>query len=167
HSGTPPATAEGTLDAHPVRLGIDADPSSGADGQFPAPASPPTLPPEEGGSDSRPRGNRERPADPTGGPVGRASSANTRRAYQSDWKQFASWCRRQRHPLTPPVPQVVASYLLAMASPANSGEKRTASTIERRLSALTWNYARRGLPLDRKDSAIANAIADVRNTRPA
>lgn len=31
-------------------------------------------------------------------------------------------------------------------------------TIERRLSALTWNYAQRGTPLDRKDRHIATGL---------
>src|SRR5690606_24531623 len=39
-----------------------------------------------------------------------ASSTNTRRAYASDWKQFASWCRRQGVEMFPPDPQVVGLY---------------------------------------------------------
>ena len=38
------------------------------------------------------------------------------------------------------------------------------STIERRLSSLTWNYAQRGQPLDRKDRAIATVLAGIRNS---
>jgi integrase len=37
------------------------------------------------------------------------------------------------------------------------------STIERRLSSLTWNYAQRGQPLDRKDRHIATVMAGIRN----
>lgn len=37
------------------------------------------------------------------------------------------------------------------------------STIERRLSSLTWNYMRRGQPLDRKDRHIATVLAGIRN----
>lgn len=34
--------------------------------------------------------------------VDAASSTNTRRAYASDWKHFAAWCRRQNvSPLSP------------------------------------------------------------------
>lgn len=161
---TPPAAAEGVLDAHPARPGANASRSSGAAGPGPAPASPPTLPPAENGGNDETPGLRTISTNPALGLALAAGSANTRRAYQSDWKQFASWCRRRGQPLIPPDPQMVASYLLAMASSATSGEKRSASTIERRLSALTWNYAQRGQPLDRKDSAIANAIAETRNT---
>src|SRR5690606_30497670 len=87
-----------------------------------------------------------------------ASSANTRRAYASDWKHFASWCRRQGFVLMPPDPHTVGLYITALASGATAGtatgEKKSVSTIERRLSALTWNYAQRGQPLDRKDRHI-------------
>ncbi|MER9632564.1 site-specific integrase, partial [Mesorhizobium sp. M0296] len=40
----------------------------------------------------------------------------------------------------------------------------TVSTIERRLSSLSWNFAQRGQPLDRKDRHIATVMAGVRNT---
>ncbi|BAV52705.1 phage integrase (plasmid) [Mesorhizobium loti] len=98
-----------------------------------------------------------------------ASSANTRRAYASDWKQFASWCRRQGVEMFPPDPQVVGLYITACASGKAPGEKKpnSVSTIERRLSSLTWNYAQRGQPLDRKDRHIATVMAGIRNKHAA
>ena len=98
-----------------------------------------------------------------------ASSANTRRAYASDWKQFASWCRRQGVEMFPPDPQVVGLYITACASGKATGDKtpNSVSTIERRLSALTWNYAQRGQPLDRKDRHIATVMAGIRNKHAA
>lgn len=100
-----------------------------------------------------------------------ASSANTRRAYASDWKHFASWCRRQGFAPTPPDPQVVGLYITALASGSSagttSGDKKSVSTIERRLSSLTWNFAQRGQPLDRKDRHIATVMAGIRNKHAA
>ncbi|WP_374684964.1 site-specific integrase [Mesorhizobium sp. J428] len=100
-----------------------------------------------------------------------ASSANTRRAYASDWKHFASWCRRQGFSLLPPDPQVVGLYITALASGSAtgsaSGDKKSVSTIERRLSSLTWNFAQRGQPLDRKDRHIATVMAGIRNKHAA
>ena len=98
-----------------------------------------------------------------------ASSFNTRRAYASDWKQFASWCRRQDVEMFPPDPQVVGLYITACASGKATGDKtpNSVSTIERRLSALTWNYAQRGQPLDRKDRHIATVTAGIRNKHAA
>ncbi|MBN9077938.1 MAG: site-specific integrase [Rhizobiales bacterium] len=105
-----------------------------------------------------------------------ASSANTRRAYASDWHHFASWCRRQGFAPLPPDPQTVGLYITALASGSAVGTvlggsapgvKRSVATIERRLSALSWNYAQRGQKLDRKDRHIATVMAGIRNTHAA
>lgn len=91
-----------------------------------------------------------------------ASSANTRRAYASDWKHFCGWCRRQGVETVPPDPQTVGLYITALAA-ATGRDKKTVSTIERRLSSLSWNYTQRGQPLDRKDRHIATVMAGIRN----
>ncbi|WP_147179446.1 MULTISPECIES: tyrosine-type recombinase/integrase [Alphaproteobacteria] len=98
-----------------------------------------------------------------------ASSANTRRAYASDWKHFAAWCRRQGLALVPPAPQTVGLYITACASgTAEKGMRaNSVSTIARRLSSLSWNYAQRGLALDRKDRHIATVLAGIRNRHAA
>lgn len=143
----------------PIRLkAADPVPTSGL---------PSTLPPAADSAGGQSLGHQEKSAGPTLGPAVAASSANTHRAYRSDWKQFASWCRRQGHPLLPPDPHVVGLYLTALASDAIAGERRTLSTIKRRLAALAWNYAQRGQKLDRKDRSIATAIADIRGTQAA
>ncbi|RVT69220.1 MULTISPECIES: site-specific integrase [Rhizobium/Agrobacterium group] len=100
------------------------------------------------------------------GYVEAASSTNTRRAYASDWKHFTAWCRRSNLSPLPPDPQVVGLYITACASgTAERGMRaNTVSTIERRLSAITWNCSQRGRPLDRKDRAIATVMAGIRNT---
>src|SRR5690606_37560971 len=99
------------------------------------------------------------------GYVEAASSANTRRAYAADWKHFSGWCRRQGLALLPPDPQTVGLYITACAAGTASGDRKanSVSTIERRLSSLSWNYAQRGQPLDRKDRHIATVIAGIRN----
>ncbi|GAA4158719.1 tyrosine-type recombinase/integrase [Shinella granuli] len=110
-----------------------------------------------------------------------ASSANTRRAYASDWKHFAAWCRRQDLSPLPPDPQVVGLYITACASgtasgsalgstvgtPTRGGKPNSVSTIERRLAAIGWNCSQRGMPLDRKDRAIATVMAGIRNKHAA
>ncbi|MFB9953007.1 site-specific integrase [Rhizobium puerariae] len=95
-----------------------------------------------------------------------ASSANTRKAYASDWKHFSGWCRRQGLEILPPNPHTVGLYITACASGAAIADRKPSSvtTIERRLSAITWNYAQRGTPLDRKDRHIATVLAGIRNT---
>ncbi len=95
-----------------------------------------------------------------------ASSANTRRAYASDWKHFLAWCRRQQLEPLPPDPQIVGLYITACASGAVAagGRANSVATIERRLSALAWNFTQRGLTLDRKDRHIATVLEGIRNT---
>lgn len=92
-----------------------------------------------------------------------ASSANTRRAYASDWRHFSSWCRRQGLDNLTPDAQVIGLYITALAA-GSAGRPLTVSTIERRLSALSWNYTQRGQTLDRADRHIATVIAGIRNT---
>ncbi len=99
-----------------------------------------------------------------------ASSANTRKAYASDWKHFAAWCRRSNLAPLPPHPQTVGLYITACASgsairtPVRGAKANSVSTIERRLSSLSWNYAQRGLTLDRRDRHIATVMAGIRNS---
>ncbi|HTN60502.1 MAG TPA: tyrosine-type recombinase/integrase [Devosia sp.] len=95
-----------------------------------------------------------------------ASSPNTRRAYDSDWKHFGSWCRRQGLDQLPPDPQIVGLYITACASGAATSNRKPAavSSIERRLSALSWHYRQLGERLDRGDRHIATVLEGIRNT---
>jgi integrase len=65
-----------------------------------------------------------------------------------------------------PSPRVIGLYIAAQASGAASGDRRPSSvgTIERRLSALAWNFAQRGQPMDRADRHIATVLAGIRRT---
>ena len=98
-----------------------------------------------------------------------ASSANMRRAYQSDWKHFAAWCQRSNLSPLPPDPEVVGLYITACASgtAAPGAKPMTVSTIERRLAAIGWNCDQRGMPLDCKNRAIATVMAGIRNRHAA
>lgn len=134
------------------------------EGPTEAPSPLPTVGPE-----SRMPAHLERLADRARDYVEAASSANTRRAYAADWKHFASWCRRHGLQMFPPHPQTVGLYITACASGTATGDKtpNSVSTIERRLSSLTWNYAQRGQALDRKDRHIATVMAGIRNRHAA
>lgn len=105
-------------------------------------------------------------ADRARGYVEAASSANTRKAYTSDWKHFSAWCRRSGLSPLPPHPQTVGLYITACASgAAERGVKaNSVSTIDRRLSSLSWNYAQRGLTLDRTDRHIATVLSGIRKS---
>ncbi|MCR4266928.1 site-specific integrase [Nitratireductor sp. ZSWI3] len=161
----PSDTPEGVPEAHRSEFGKPNHWLSAGEADH---SSPPPLPPQsQAQPPERLPGHLEGLAHRARGYVEAASSANTRRAYASDWRHFASWCRRQGLDPLPPDPQAVGLYITALSSGTASGDKKSVSTIERRLSSLTWNYAQRGQPLDRKDRAIATVLAGIRNTHAA
>ena len=128
-----------------------------ADAAAPSPALQPA---------SGPLAHLEQLADRAREYIEAASSPNTRRAYDSDWKQYLSWCRRQGLDHLPPDPQVVGLYITACASGAATGTRKPAavSSIERRLSALSWHYRQLGEKLDRGDRHISTVLEGIRNT---
>lgn len=91
-----------------------------------------------------------------------ATSENTLTAYARDWAHFARWCRMKGADPLPPSPAMIGLYLADLASGSGSAPGLSVGTIERRLSGLVWNYAQRGLPLDRKDRHIASVLAGIR-----
>ncbi|WP_363351723.1 tyrosine-type recombinase/integrase [Methylocystis echinoides] len=101
-----------------------------------------------------------------------ARSENTQRAYDADWRQFASWLRRQGLEPLPPDPQTVGLYLAACVEGADSAGARTigaggrpplsVSSLERRLSGICWRYRQLGFPLDTGDPHIATVLAGIR-----
>ncbi|MBE1281770.1 MAG: tyrosine-type recombinase/integrase [Rhodobacteraceae bacterium] len=93
----------------------------------------------------------------------KASTAeNTNKAYQADWKHFTRWCRLKGVNPLPPSPEMVGLYLADIASPDKATPGLTVSTIDRRLSGLSWNYAQRGETLDRRDRHIASVLAGIK-----
>ena len=95
-----------------------------------------------------------------------ATSQNTNRAYAADWRDYLGWRARQGLEARPLVdPETVGLYLAALASGAGPGATpRRIATIERRLSALAWHFAQRGLAFDRRDRHVATVLAGVRRT---
>jgi integrase len=91
------------------------------------------------------------------------SSANTQRAYASDWALFARFGRRRGFDVREPNPQVVGLFLAAMAS-GDGVQQAAASTIERRLAAITTTYRSAGTPLPRQDRHIIDVMAGIRRT---
>nr|WP_323783253.1 tyrosine-type recombinase/integrase [Amylibacter sp.] len=97
-----------------------------------------------------------------------APLGNTRAAYRADWAHYTSWCRRCGATPIPPDAGLIAQYLTSCAAPQDGTPALAVSTIERRLAGLLWQFAQRGVPLDRNASALAPVLADIRrqNTRP-
>jgi len=91
-----------------------------------------------------------------------ATAENTNKAYAKDWAHFSSWCRRRGADQFTPDPQLIGLYITECASPQNGSPALSVSTIERRLSGLSWNYQQRGQSFDRKDRHIATVLAGIR-----
>src|SRR5216110_2409008 len=69
-----------------------------------------------------------------------ARADNTRKAYQSDWRDFSTWCQDHQLQPLPAQPGAVALYLTAQ-----SLTKKTA-TLTRRLSAISQHHKLAGHP---------------------
>lgn len=91
-----------------------------------------------------------------------ARSDNTRRAYEADWRQFASWLRRQGLDPLPPDPQTVGLYLAACMQDSPGRSALSVSSLERRLSGICWRYRQLGDPLDASDPHISTVLAGIR-----
>ena len=87
-----------------------------------------------------------------------SASENTRKAYGSDWRHFSGWARRHGLPALPPDPQILGLYVAACASGAMTGKPDSVATLERRISALRWNFAQRGEKFDRADRHVATTV---------
>ena len=91
-----------------------------------------------------------------------ATATSTNRAYAADWADYLAWRLRQgldSRPLADP--ETVGLYVAALAS---GPKPRSVATIERRVSALAWNFAQRSLSFDRRDAHVATVLAGVRRT---
>jgi site-specific recombinase XerD len=91
-----------------------------------------------------------------------STAENTNKAYAADWKHFTRWCRLKGTDPLPPSSEMVGLYVADLAAPAGKAPALSASTIERRLSGLAWNYRQRGFTLDRKNRHIATVLAGIK-----
>lgn len=92
-----------------------------------------------------------------------ARSANTLRAYASDWKQFARWCDERGAEPLPARPEAVATWLAALALAGKAG-----STISRHAAAIAWYHRRAGqVAPQHRDSrgVITDTLAGIRRTQ--
>jgi integrase len=182
---TPPAPRGGAPPAlpgpaHGLRQAFTGPPASGSaperrastrndfveEAQDPA-AAPPSLAPESFGPEENPRlhapqlSGRLAALAETAKAYARAAQAdNTQRAYAADWRQFASWLRRQGLPETPPDPEAVGLYLASQVE--RRGAELSVATLERRLSGIAWRYRQLGQRLEIRDRHIATVLAGIR-----
>src|SRR6478752_7626983 len=109
-------------------------------------------------------------ADPVAAPVGRpARSANTRRAYDSDWARFVTWCADHRHRPLPASPLVVAAYVrdAAKARDAHGESVYAAATLRRWLAAIAERHRMSRHPSPTTDGAVRQALSAITRVEAA
>ena len=87
-----------------------------------------------------------------------AKSERTLAAYESDWNDFAAFCRRMGQGSLPAAPETVALYLTYLID----GQKRKASTLARRVAAISQVHQAAGLPTPTGESVVRSAHAGIR-----
>jgi integrase len=65
-----------------------------------------------------------------------SKAGTTRRAYDSDWRHFNSWCISHRLVSLPATPETVALYITELADPCPGEKPRKVATITRRLTGI-------------------------------
>jgi integrase len=91
-------------------------------------------------------------------------AASTWRAYESDWRIFAAWCRSARCATLPAQPRTVALFLAAQAKLGFAP-----STLERRLAAIRLMHVGAKLPSPHDGLEVDEVTRGVRRAwkRPA
>lgn len=89
----------------------------------------------------------------------RAKAGNTRRAYESDWRHFTSWCTEHEQISLPATPETVALYLSALAEVAK------VSTLTRRLSSISQAHQMAGHSSPAQHIAVRTLMAGIRRTK--
>jgi site-specific recombinase XerD len=87
-----------------------------------------------------------------------AHAANTRRAYQADWRDFARWCEEAEVTALPAEPATIGTYL------ADRAATRTVATLARRLAAISTAHRLAGHHLDTRHPAIRTVMQGIRRT---
>lgn len=93
-----------------------------------------------------------------------ARSFNTRKSYESDWKQFVAWCEKNRVPSLPSNPAVVILYIDDMAE-----EKKKVTTIKRHITSISQMHQEKGFEPPTKHNDVRLHIQAIENelgTRP-
>jgi site-specific recombinase XerD len=88
-----------------------------------------------------------------------AKSPQTKRAYQSDWNDFALWCQRHNlHPM-PATPQCIALYL------TEKSESLKISSLRRRLTAISQVHKMQEVEFNAAHVAIRSVWAGIRRAK--
>jgi len=84
---------------------------------------------------------------------------STRRAYASDWADFAAWCQAQGRESLPAGPETVALYVTGLA-----GERKVA-TIQRRIAAISQAHQFAGHESPTGHVVVRTVMAGIRRAK--
>ena len=102
----------------------------------------------------------DRLAEQARGFIEAAKSANSRRAYRSDWRHFEAWCRSHGLPDLPAAPETVALYLTALAT-----DHKPAS-LQRKLTSISKAHQAAGFstPASMRHAVVSETLKGIRRT---
>ena len=111
----------------------------------------------------------EEQAEALSGYLRAAQSANTLRAYRSDWVGWAAWCEAEGRVALPADPVDVAVYLAVAAegTKADGSPAFGPSTLERKAAAIAAVHAAGGLPSPTRSDVVRLTLRGIRRTRQA
>jgi len=89
--------------------------------------------------------------------AGASLSKSTKRAYESDWRQFFEWCSTHELEELPSTPETVCLYLTAMADGGAA-----VSTIVRRLTAISAIHRAAGHDSPTKNDTVGRVLKGIK-----
>jgi len=95
-----------------------------------------------------------------------AKAPATRRAYASDWRDFATWCQTNGLASLPATPSTVALYLASLAQSGEGKKPLKAATITRRLTSINAAHKEAGedSPATMNHRLVADTLHGIRRT---
>jgi integrase len=98
-----------------------------------------------------------------------AQSANTLRAYRSDWVGWSAWCAAEQRTSLPADPLDVAVYLAAAADTVKPDGSWAygPSTLDRKSAAIAAVHAANGLPSPTRSDVVRLTLRGIRRARRA
>lgn len=96
-----------------------------------------------------------------------SQSANTLRAYRTDWIAWAGWCAAEQRQALPADPLDVAVYLAASADTRRESGAWAFSpaTLDRKSAAIAAVHAANGLPSPTRSDVVRLTLRGIRRTR--